>query len=189
MGKKHGINDAIKVTLFDVIRKHRWLEFLSDYDCEIHYHPGKANVMADALTEAINEENVKEENLRGMNKVFETRPDETLCIKKRSWLPRLRGLRDLIMHESHKSKYSIHPKSDKLYHDLKRLYSWPNMKAEITTDSQLTGPEIIYETNEMSIQIKRRIQAARDLQKSYVDVSHKRLEFQVGYKVMLKVSP
>ncbi|GJY38823.1 putative reverse transcriptase domain-containing protein [Tanacetum coccineum] len=39
----------------------------------------------------------------------------------------------LIMHESHKSKYSIHPGSDKMYHDLKKLYWWPNMKAEIAT--------------------------------------------------------
>ncbi|GKA35012.1 putative reverse transcriptase domain-containing protein [Tanacetum coccineum] len=42
-------------------------------------------------------------------------------------------LRALIMHESHKSKYSIHPGSDKMYHDLKKLYWWPNMKAEIAT--------------------------------------------------------
>ncbi|GKF46655.1 putative reverse transcriptase domain-containing protein, partial [Tanacetum coccineum] len=39
----------------------------------------------------------------------------------------------LIMHELHKSKYSIHPRSDKMYHDLKTLYWWLNMKAEITT--------------------------------------------------------
>ncbi|GJV09264.1 putative reverse transcriptase domain-containing protein [Tanacetum coccineum] len=56
-------------------------------------------------------------------------------------------------------------------------------------DSQLTGPEIIYETTEKIIQIKNRIQAARDRQKSYVDVRHKPLEFQVGDKVMLKVLP
>ncbi|GKB64271.1 putative reverse transcriptase domain-containing protein [Tanacetum coccineum] len=43
------------------------------------------------------------------------------------------GLRDLIMHESHKSKYSIHPGSDKMYQDLKLLYWWPNMKADIAT--------------------------------------------------------
>ncbi|GJY01787.1 putative reverse transcriptase domain-containing protein [Tanacetum coccineum] len=87
--------------------------------------------------EAIKEENVKEENLRGMNKEFEARPDGTLGIEKKSWLSRLGGLWDLIMHESHKSKYSIHLGSDKVYHDLKRLYWWPNMKAKIATYKDL----------------------------------------------------
>ncbi|GKA24950.1 putative reverse transcriptase domain-containing protein [Tanacetum coccineum] len=143
------------------MRQCRWLELLTDYDCEIHYHLGKANVVADALshnerikplrvralvmtlhiklpsqileaqTEAIKEENIKAENLRGMDKAFEVRPDGTRCIKNRSWLPLFGGLRDLIMHESHKSKYSIHPGSDKMYQDLKKLYWWPNMKAII----------------------------------------------------------
>ncbi|GJS86796.1 reverse transcriptase domain-containing protein [Tanacetum coccineum] len=143
------------------MRQRRWLELLADYDCEICYHPGKANVVADALSrkkrikplrvraliltvhpklpsqileaqnEALKEENVKNENLRGMDKSFEIRPDGTRCIKNRSWLPLFGGLRDLIMHESHKSKYSIHPGSDKMYHDIKKLYWWPNMKAII----------------------------------------------------------
>ncbi|GKF93373.1 putative reverse transcriptase domain-containing protein, partial [Tanacetum coccineum] len=86
-----------------------------------------------AQAKAIKEENVKEENLHGMNKEFKTRLDGTLCIEKRSWLPRFRGLRDLIMHELHKSKNSIHLGSDKMYHDLKKLYWWPKMKAEIAT--------------------------------------------------------
>ncbi|GJU69096.1 putative reverse transcriptase domain-containing protein [Tanacetum coccineum] len=144
------------------MRQRRWLELLADYDCEIRYHPGKENVIADALsqkerikplrvrslvmtihpklpsqilkaqTEAIKEENIKAENLRGMDKAFEIRPDGTRCIKNRSWLPLFGNLRDLIMHESHKSKYSIHPGSDKMYQDLKKLYWWPNMKAIIT---------------------------------------------------------
>ncbi|GJV54285.1 reverse transcriptase domain-containing protein [Tanacetum coccineum] len=79
------------------------------------------------------QENVKNENLRGMDKEFETRPDRTHCIRSRSWLPHFKGLKDLIMHESHKSKYSIHTRSDKMYHDLKKLYWWPNMKAYIAT--------------------------------------------------------
>ncbi|GKB12515.1 putative reverse transcriptase domain-containing protein [Tanacetum coccineum] len=56
-------------------------------------------------------------------------------------------------------------------------------------DAQLTGPEIIHETTEKIIQIKKRIQAARDRQKSYADRRRKPLEFQAGDKVMLKVSP
>ncbi|GJR88513.1 putative reverse transcriptase domain-containing protein [Tanacetum coccineum] len=123
------------------MRQRRWLELLADYDCEIHYPPVKANVVADALsqkeplqitsmimtihpklptqileaqTEAIKEENIKAENLRGMDKSFEIRPDGTRCIKNQNWLQLFGGLRDLIMHESHKSKYSIHPSSDKI---------------------------------------------------------------------------
>nr|GEU46458.1 retrotransposable element Tf2 [Tanacetum cinerariifolium]GEV25795.1 retrotransposable element Tf2 [Tanacetum cinerariifolium] len=52
---------------------------------------------------------------------------------KISWIPCRGNLRELIMHESHKSKYSIHPGSDKMYQDLKKLYWWPNMKTKIAT--------------------------------------------------------
>nr|GFA83411.1 putative reverse transcriptase domain-containing protein [Tanacetum cinerariifolium] len=51
----------------------------------------------------------------------------------RSWLPCYGDLRAVIMHESHKLKYSIYPGSDKMYQDMKKLYWWPNMKADITT--------------------------------------------------------
>ncbi|GKF09081.1 putative reverse transcriptase domain-containing protein, partial [Tanacetum coccineum] len=64
---------------------------------------------------------------------LEPRADGTLCLNNRSWIPCLADLRALIMHESHKSKYSIHSGSDKMYQDLKKLYWWPNMKAEIAT--------------------------------------------------------
>ncbi|GJZ25992.1 putative reverse transcriptase domain-containing protein [Tanacetum coccineum] len=94
------------------MRQHRWLELLSDYDCKIRYHPGKANVVVDALSrkerikplqvqalmmridlnllsqilnaqsKAIKEENIKEENIDGMNKTFETRADGKHCIEK-----------------------------------------------------------------------------------------------------------
>nr|GEW59468.1 putative reverse transcriptase domain, ribonuclease H-like domain, aspartic peptidase domain protein [Tanacetum cinerariifolium] len=111
-----------------------WRHYPYDYDCEIHYHPGKENVVADALSsqnEALKEENVKAENLRGMDKSFEIRPNRTRCMKNRSWLPLFDGLRDLIMHESHKSKYSIHLGSDKI------------VKAECQKPSDLlVNPEI-----------------------------------------------
>ncbi|GKC25778.1 putative reverse transcriptase domain-containing protein, partial [Tanacetum coccineum] len=274
----------------------------------------KVIAYASCQLKAMKEENVKEENLCSMDKEFETHPDET---RNMHWLPRFGDLRDLIMNESHKSKYSIHHGSNKMYHELKQLYWWPNMKANITTyvskcltcsrvkaeyqkppsahflpmketdtmerltrlylkevvsrhrvsvsiisyrdskftshfchslqkalgtrldmstayhsqidgqsektiqmledilraikvapfealygrkcrspvcwtevrDSQLTGPEIIHETIEKIIHIKNQIQVGRDRQNSYADVRRKPLEFQVGDKVMLKVSP
>ncbi|GJR61779.1 putative reverse transcriptase domain-containing protein [Tanacetum coccineum] len=79
------------------------------------------------------EENFINEDLRGMINKLEPRADGTLCLNNRSWIPCFGDLRALIMHESHKSKYSIHPGSDKMYQDLKKLYWWPNMKAEIAT--------------------------------------------------------
>nr|GFB86727.1 retrotransposon protein, putative, Ty3-gypsy subclass [Tanacetum cinerariifolium] len=56
-------------------------------------------------------------------------------------------------------------------------------------DSQLTGPELIRETNEKIAQIKNRLLTARSRQKSYADVRRRPLEFNVGDKVMLKVLP
>ncbi|GJY70616.1 putative reverse transcriptase domain-containing protein [Tanacetum coccineum] len=111
---------------------HEWLELLSDYDCEIRYHPGKANILS-AQSEARKEENFITEDLHGMINKLEPRVDRTLCLNNRSWILYFGDLRALIMHESHKSKYSIHPGSDKMYQDLKKLYWWPNMKAKIAT--------------------------------------------------------
>nr|GFA80147.1 reverse transcriptase domain-containing protein [Tanacetum cinerariifolium] len=73
-----------------------------------------------------------EENLgRLIKQIFELHPDGTRCFVNRVCLLRFGRLRDLIMHESHKSKYSIHPGLNKMYQDLKLLYWWPNMKADI----------------------------------------------------------
>ncbi|GJZ08175.1 putative reverse transcriptase domain-containing protein [Tanacetum coccineum] len=323
------------------MRQRCWLELLSDYECEIRYHPGKANVVADALSR--NErtrkpKNIKNEDVGGMlvenskdpekfrTEKLEPRADGTLCFNGKSWLPCYGDLKTVIMHESHKSKYSIHPGSDKMYQDMKKLYWWPNMKANIATyvrkcltcakvnaehqrpsgllgydtiwvivnrltkseifvpmrkndpmeklkalgtnldmstayhpqtdgqsertiqtledmlracaiefgkgwvnhfpfvefsynnsyhtfikvapfealysrmchspvcwvevgEVQLTGQEIVQETTEKIIHIKQRMQAARDRQKSYADLKRKPIDFQVGDKVMLKVSP
>ncbi|GJZ83034.1 putative reverse transcriptase domain-containing protein [Tanacetum coccineum] len=144
---------------------------VSDYDYEIRYHPGKENVMADALSQkerskplrvralvmtiglnlpkqilsaqskARKEENFINEDLHGMINQLEPRTDRTLCLNNQSWILCFGDLRALIMHESHKSKYSIHPGSDKMYQDLKKLYWWPNIKAEIATVSSLAMRE------------------------------------------------
>ncbi|GJV33964.1 putative reverse transcriptase domain-containing protein [Tanacetum coccineum] len=97
-------------------------------------HTNLPERILNAQTEAMKEENVKAKNLgRLIKPIFETRSDGIQCFERRIWLPLFGGLRDLIMHESYKSKYSIHPGSDKMYQDLKKLYWWPNMKAEIAT--------------------------------------------------------
>ncbi|GKE23117.1 putative reverse transcriptase domain-containing protein [Tanacetum coccineum] len=64
---------------------------------------------------------------------LEPRADETLCLNGRSWLPCYGNLRTVIMHKSCKSKYSVDPGSDKMYQDMKKLYWWPNIKADIVT--------------------------------------------------------
>nr|GEW48077.1 hypothetical protein [Tanacetum cinerariifolium] len=115
-------------------RHYLWIELLSDYDCEIRYHPGKANVVADALSRKEREKPLKIKDMGRMQKqIFKIRTNGIIYHDKRIWLPLHGGLRDLIMHESHKSKYSIHPGSTKMYQDLRKLYWWPNMKANITT--------------------------------------------------------
>ncbi|GJT51308.1 putative reverse transcriptase domain-containing protein [Tanacetum coccineum] len=82
---------------------------------------------------AVKIENIEAEDIGGMLKKLEARANGTLCLDNRSWLPCYGDTRSLIMHESHKSKYSIHPGADKMYHDMKMLYWWPNMKADIAT--------------------------------------------------------
>nr|GEU42315.1 putative reverse transcriptase domain-containing protein [Tanacetum cinerariifolium] len=161
--------DASHKGLGAVLMQREKLELLSDYDCDIRYHSGKANVVADALSrkerdkplrvrtlfmtisldlpkqileaqiEALKPENLKKENMGGMIRTdipkerLEPRADGTLCLHGRSWLPCYDNLRSVIMHEYHKSKYSIHPGSEKMYQDMKKLYWWPNMKADIAT--------------------------------------------------------
>nr|GEU36813.1 putative reverse transcriptase domain-containing protein [Tanacetum cinerariifolium] len=83
--------------------------------------------------EAKKEENFINEDLQGMINKLEPHADGTLCLNNRSWILCFGDLRALNMHESHKLKYSIHPGSDKMYQDLKKLYWWPNIKAEIAT--------------------------------------------------------
>ncbi|GJT51090.1 putative reverse transcriptase domain-containing protein [Tanacetum coccineum] len=103
------------------MRQRHWLELLK------------------AQIEALKPENLENEDVGGMikkdipKKKLEPCANGTLCLRGRSWLPCNKDLRSVIMHESHKSKYSIHPGSKKMYQDVKKLYWWPNIKADIAT--------------------------------------------------------
>ncbi|GJR12913.1 putative reverse transcriptase domain-containing protein [Tanacetum coccineum] len=128
------------------MRQRRWIELFSDYDCEIRYHPGKANVMADALSkkERINPKRVRAMNMtlqssikdrilatqkeavdesaglqKGLNEMIEQRSDGTLYYLDRIWVPLKGEVRTLIIDEAHKSKYSVHPGANKMYYDLR----------------------------------------------------------------------
>ncbi|GJZ41075.1 putative reverse transcriptase domain-containing protein [Tanacetum coccineum] len=306
------------------MRQRRWIELFSDYDCEIRYHPGKANVVADALSR---KERVKPKRVRAMNMTLQSCIKDMILTAQKEDVNEFAGLqkgldkmgevRTLIMDEAHKSKYSVHPGADKMYYDLRDRYWWPGMKKDITEydykmdrlarlylneivarhgvpiliisdrdshftsrfwqsmqealetrldmsttyhpqidgqnehtiqtledmlrvcvldfgggwdvhhplvefsynnsyhssvrcapfealygrkcrslfmwaevgEGQLIGPELVQETTEKISQIKDRLKAARDRQKSYVDKRMKPLEFSVGDFFLLKVSP
>ncbi|KAD6454703.1 hypothetical protein E3N88_09409 [Mikania micrantha] len=143
------------------MRQRRWVELLNDYDCEIRYHPGKANVVADALSrkervkplrakalgmtiqtslipqikeaqqQALQTPNYLAEELKGLDKKLEVKTDGMLYFKSRIWVPLFGNTRSIILDEAHKSRYSIHPGADKMYKDLKDFYWWPGMKKHI----------------------------------------------------------
>nr|GEW82110.1 hypothetical protein [Tanacetum cinerariifolium] len=109
------------------MQQRRWIELFSDYDCEIRYHPGKVNVVADALSK---KERVKPNRVIAMNMILQSSiKDRILATQKEV---SLKGkVRTLIIDEAHKSKYFVHPGAHKMYYDLRDRYWWPRMKKDI----------------------------------------------------------
>nr|GEV63105.1 putative reverse transcriptase domain-containing protein [Tanacetum cinerariifolium] len=147
------------------MRQRRWIELFSDYDYEIGYHLGKANVVADVLS-------------------------------RKEWMKPRRADHESLQHIF--EELNMH----NMYYDLRYLYWWPEMKKDIAMyvdveESRLIGPEIVHETIDKIMQIKirlstrlhTRLKAARDHQNIYAYKWRKPLEFNVGNKVPLKVSP
>jgi hypothetical protein len=165
------------------MRQRRWLKLIKDYELEIHYHPVKANVVADALSRKASchcltmrtsditlcqeMENLNlgmiqhgtsnylklesvilqriidaQKNDEGMKHIHEKIEDEKAkCFRKddqgivwfnnRIVVPKDEEIHQQILDEAHLSRYSIHPGSTKMYHDLKQHYWWTKMKIEI----------------------------------------------------------
>ena len=143
------------------MRQRRWLDLVKDYDCEILYHPGKANVVADALSRKTRHdsllvkslqmvitpdfyENIKTVQLEAwengdVNSERLVGQVHNLVVDSRGlrtrfgriWIPNNKELKKLLLDEAHKSKYSIHPGATKMYYDLKPDYWWPGMKRDI----------------------------------------------------------
>ncbi|GJT20929.1 hypothetical protein Tco_0890866 [Tanacetum coccineum] len=101
------------------MRQRRWIKLFSDYECEIRYHPRKANVVVDALSEMSKVENVTAEMLRGMDQLIERKEDRVMNF---IWVPLIDDVRTLIMDEAHALTYLVHPRMDKTYYDLRDMY-------------------------------------------------------------------
>ncbi|GJX98284.1 reverse transcriptase domain-containing protein [Tanacetum coccineum] len=139
------------------MRQRRWIELFSDYDGEICYHPGKANVVADVLSrkervkpkrvqaismtiqssikenllttqnEVTNEENALAEMLRGLDQQMERKGNGGLHFIDRIWVHLIGDVRTMIMGEAHATRYFIHPRADKMYYHLRDMYWWPEI--------------------------------------------------------------
>ncbi|WVZ76042.1 hypothetical protein U9M48_024044 [Paspalum notatum var. saurae] len=128
------------------MRQRRWLELIKDYDLEIHYHPGKANVVADALSrkkptleQEIRKHQKMDEKIQEIREQIKVgkaphfREDEqgTVWYKNRIYVPDVDSIKKLILSEAHDTAYSIHPGSTKMYHDLKERFWWYGMKRAV----------------------------------------------------------
>ncbi|GKE17502.1 putative reverse transcriptase domain-containing protein, partial [Tanacetum coccineum] len=164
------------------MRQRRWIEPLSDYDCVIRYHSGKANVVTNALSMKDKEPIRLKRSRRGI-----LEPKDFLA--KESHLKLGPMDKHLPLAEfSYNNSYHASIKAAPFEALYERKCRSPVCWSEVG-DSQLTEPDMIREMTEMIFQIMNRLLAARSRQKSYTDVRHKPLEFEVRDKVMLKVSP
>nr|GEU93255.1 putative reverse transcriptase domain-containing protein [Tanacetum cinerariifolium] len=195
------------------MRQRRWVELLSDYDYDIRYHPRKANVFAGVLSrkdkesirvralavlvhnnlpkqirnaqaEACKKENISAKRIVGEGEPFEVRADGTKCLRGRVGWDKHLPLAEFSYNNSYHASIKATPFEALYGRKCRSPVCWYEVR-----DAQLTGPELIRETTEMIVQIKNRLLAARSRQKSYADVRHKPLEFEVGNRVMLKVLP
>ncbi|GJY13347.1 putative reverse transcriptase domain-containing protein [Tanacetum coccineum] len=131
--EKNYTTDDLKLgAVKELNMRQRWrIDLFTDYDCEIRYHPGKVNAVADALSR---KERVKLVRVRAMNMTICSDIKGKLLESQKEAFKEVNVQGEaltLVMDEAHKSRYSIHPGADKMYHDLKDVYWWTGMKKDI----------------------------------------------------------
>nr|GEU46416.1 retrovirus-related Pol polyprotein from transposon 17.6 [Tanacetum cinerariifolium] len=165
------------------MRQRRWLKLLSDYDCEIRYHPGQ---ILEAQIEPLKPENLEKEDVCGMimkdipKEKLEPRADGTLCLNGRSWLPCYGDLRIVARYEI---PISIICDRDGRF----TLNFWRSFQKALGTYMSMSTA---YHP-ETDGQSERTIQTLEDLMRAcMIDFGKgKPIEFEVRDRVILKVSP
>ncbi|GJT89426.1 putative reverse transcriptase domain-containing protein [Tanacetum coccineum] len=183
----YSMEKLARLYIDEIVARHGvHVSIISDRDGrEIRYHPRKANVVADALSEASKVENATAKMLRGMDQPIERKEDGGMYF---IWVSLIGDVRTLIMDEAHASSYHSSIRCalfEALYGRKCRL---PVLWVEIG-ESRLIGSELVQETIDKEVLIMEKLRAARDRQKSYANNRRKPLEFEVGDQVLLKVSP
>ncbi|WVZ76215.1 hypothetical protein U9M48_024205, partial [Paspalum notatum var. saurae] len=183
--RKHEVNypthDLELATVNELnMRQRRWLELIKDYDMEIHYHPDKANVVANALSR---------KSYANMALGF-LMPHE-LCeeFELGICVPNVDNIRKLILSEAHDIAYSIHPGSTKMYYDLKEAIcdTYQCVKAEHQRPAGLLQP---LKLSSQSEEVAVRSTVRQEVQNAVILESNRRdLSFKVDDHVYLKVSP
>ncbi|GJV15752.1 hypothetical protein Tco_1361075 [Tanacetum coccineum] len=179
-----------------------WIKLYSKYEYEIRYHPGRANVVIDALRR---KERVKPRRVRAMAMTIQYGVRGMILAAQSEAFKQENGMmRTVVMDEAHASRFrwmiylivladAAESDSDAIRFEycLASSRGWtksPVIWAEIG-GSSLIGPELVQETTNKVVLVKENPKAAGDCQKSYADNRRKPLEFEVGDRVMLKVSP
>ncbi|GJZ24920.1 putative reverse transcriptase domain-containing protein, partial [Tanacetum coccineum] len=116
----------------DALSNKEWMKPRRARAMSMMIHFSIKSKILEAQSEASKVINTPTERLRGFEKQLERKEDNGLYFVERIRVPAYGNLRTLIMNEAHTTKYSVHPRADKMYYDLRDLYWWPGMKKDIS---------------------------------------------------------
>ncbi|XP_021974974.1 uncharacterized protein LOC110870083 [Helianthus annuus] len=162
------------------MRQRRWLETVKDYDCEIHYHPEKANVVANALSRKADYTPIRVQSMQLVvtsGLLEQIREVQVEAVKMENWK------KERIL-ANYDASIGMAPYEMLYGRKCRTPVCWGEVGPR-----ELSHQDIVRATNEQIDVVQAHLKAAQDRQKSYADKSRRPIEFQVGDKVMPKVSP